>query len=124
MRFCVPTYLNPAHSPSPSIMHPIPKDSFLLLVIPLHLLQTAFLRDYSTFRGLGSSRWSATFACLFCGLFGLSIAVFLLLIILDWCGFLFLFVALSFFILLFGLFFGGRGCFALLGGWGGWRERE
>lgn len=122
--FVCPLHLNPAQSASPSIIHSIPKNSFLLIVIPLHLLQITFLRDYSTFRGLGSSSWSATFACLLCGLFGLSFAIFVFLILLDWCAFLFLFFPLSFFLLVFGLFFGGRDRFALLGGWWGWRERE
>lgn len=121
--FVCPLHLNPAHSASPSIIHSVLKNSFLLIVIPFHLLQVTFLRDYSTFRGLGSSSWPTTFACLLCGLFGFSFAIFVFLIVLDWCVF-FLFFALSFFLLVLGLFFGGGGRFALLGGWWGWKERE
>ena len=116
-------HLNPAHSASPSIIHSFHGNSFLLIVIPLDLLQITFLRDYSTFRALGSSSWSAAFAWLLCRLFGFSFAIFVFLVVLDWYGF-FLFFALSFFLVVFGLFFGGRRRFALLGGWWGWRERE
>ena len=119
--FVCPIHLNAAHSPFPPILHSIPENSFLLILIPLHLLQITFLWDYSTFCGLSSSRWSATFACFLRGLFGLSIAIFVFLIVLDWCRFLFFLFALSFFLLVFGLF-GGRGRFALLGGWWSWRE--
>ena len=118
--FVCPLHLNAAYSSFPPIIHSIPENSFLLILVPLHLLQIIFLWDCSTFCGLSSSRWSATFAYLLRGLFSLSLAIFVFLIVLDWYRFLFLFLALSFFLLVFGLFFSGRGRFALLGGWWGW----